>query len=76
MKVAVDLSLQPDVLVWKFNCTSPLTNDTEPVSADVVPISFVDKSIYSTVPPFHTALISPALAFEPLAAVYLKNAAV
>ena len=74
MNVPIDLILQPLVLVWTLNCTSPLTTDTEQVTGVVEPISRVELSVNCTLVPFHTANISPVLALVELDTVYLKNA--
>ena len=76
MKVARDLIAQPEVFVWKFNRTSAPTIVTEDVTTLVEPRSTVEKSVNSTAVPFHTDIISPVLALEPLVTVYLKNAEV
>ena len=76
MNVDNDLSLHPELLVWMLNCTCPVTIDIEAVTGEVSPISTVEKSVYVVVVPFQAAITSPALVFEPFAAVYLKNAEV
>ena len=76
MNVPIDLILQPLVLVWTLNSTSPPTKDTEQVTGVVVPMSRVELSVYCTLAPFQTASISPVLALDPVETVYLKNAEV
>ena len=70
MNVPIDLILQPLVLVCILNSASVPTIDTEAVTAVVDPMSRVELSVYWTLPPFHTAMTSPVLAFEPLVTVY------
>ena len=74
INIATDFILQPLVLVCMFNCTFAPDKETEEVTAEVVPISDVELSVNSTVDPFHTDVISPERALDPLATVYLKNA--
>jgi hypothetical protein len=49
---------------------------TEEVTTVVVPISVVELSANSAVAPFHTDIISPERALDPLVTVYLKKAEV
>ena len=74
MNVPIVLILQPLVFVCTLNSTSPPTNDTEQVTGEVVPMSRVELSVNCTLAPFHTAIISPDLAFPAFDTVYLKNA--
>jgi hypothetical protein len=74
MYVARDFSFHPDVPVYILNCISLPTIAVEHVTADVLPISVVDVSVYVAVVPFHAVITSPALALAPLDTVYLKKA--
>jgi hypothetical protein len=74
INVAIDFILQPAVLVCTFNCTFAPERSTEDVTAVVVPISVVELSVKAVVAPFHTDIISPERALDPLATVYLKKA--
>jgi hypothetical protein len=77
IKVAIDLIVQPDVLVCMLNCTWFDTIATDAVTGAVLPKSTVEKSVNCTEVPFHTAITSPALEAKlALAHVYLKNAEV
>jgi hypothetical protein len=49
-------------------------NAADIVTADVLPISFVDASVYSIFEPFHTTIISPVLELVPFLTVYFINA--
>jgi hypothetical protein len=64
------------VLVWKFNCACAVAIATEAVTAVVEPMSNVELSVYCTLTPFHTASISPILAFDALVTVYMYLAPV
>ena len=74
INVAIDFILQPAVLVCTFNCTFAPDMATEDVTTVVVPISVVELSVKDVVAPFHTDIISPERALDPLATVYLKKA--
>ena len=72
--MAIDLILQPAVLVCIFSCMFAPDIATEDVTTVVVPISVVELSVNAVVVPFHTDIISPERALDPLATVYLKKA--
>jgi hypothetical protein len=59
-----------------FSCTFAPERATEDVTAVVVPISDVELSVKAAVVPFHTDIISPERALDPLVTVYLKKAEV
>jgi hypothetical protein len=76
INVAIDFILQPLVLVCMFSCTFAPDMATEDVTSVVVPISIVELSVKAEVVPFHTDIISPERALDPLVTVYLKKAEV
>ena len=76
INVAIDFILQPLELVCMFNCTFAPDIATEEVTTVVVPISVVELSVKAAVVPFHTDIISPERALDPLVTVYLKKAEV
>jgi hypothetical protein len=57
-----------------FSCTFAPNISTEDVTSVVVPISIVELSVKAVVVPFHTDIISPERALDPLVTVYLKKA--